>query len=427
MARSGAGVYSLFTPGNPVVTGTTISSAWANGTLNDLATAMTDSLSRSGLGGMTAAMRGIDGTASTPAYSFTADPNTGLYSVGADQLGLSAGGTLRATVAAALTTLVGNVAVSAPGAGVALAVTGLAAGTSQTWTDGTRTATLNHAASRVDFGSTTADILGLLTSGTRRVEIGATGGTTFNAPTSGPAVTINPVSGGASPGISMTEAAFASVELTSTGQTTRIASSNSGVGSIGTSTNHAFAVITNGSSRGVWGAAGGLSLSAPTSGQTLTVVPLGGTGSGVLVEAASAIDCGMLIRNTSLTASTGLRLNTAAAGVCSVLAVGPSAQLSLGGNSTGYLTCTGTGTWAFAAPGSGTTVTVNATGPTGAGLTTLGNTILGTDNTSQVRFNNIQATTVGAAGGASALPATPLGYITVNVNAVQCKIPFYNT
>ena len=35
------GTYSLYATGNPVVTGTTISSTWANNTLNDLATALT--------------------------------------------------------------------------------------------------------------------------------------------------------------------------------------------------------------------------------------------------------------------------------------------------------------------------------------------------------------------------------------------------
>lgn len=35
-------------------------------------------------------------------------------------------------------------------------------------------------------------------------------------------------------------------------------------------------------------------------------------------------------------------------------------------------------------------------------------------------------TTVGAAGGASALPATPLGYLTTSVNGSACKIPYYN-
>lgn len=34
-------------------------------------------------------------------------------------------------------------------------------------------------------------------------------------------------------------------------------------------------------------------------------------------------------------------------------------------------------------------------------------------------------TTVGAAGGASALPATPTGYLTVNIGNASYLIPYY--
>ena len=47
MSRNGSGVYSL-PAGNPVVTNTTISSTWANNTLSDIATALTDSLAADG-------------------------------------------------------------------------------------------------------------------------------------------------------------------------------------------------------------------------------------------------------------------------------------------------------------------------------------------------------------------------------------------
>ena len=77
MSRAAGGTYTL-PAGNPVVTGTVISSTWANTTLSDLATAMTDSLSRSGLGGMTAPLLGSDGTQALPAYSFTSEPSSGL-------------------------------------------------------------------------------------------------------------------------------------------------------------------------------------------------------------------------------------------------------------------------------------------------------------------------------------------------------------
>jgi len=44
-----------------------------------------------------------------------------------------------------------------------------------------------------------------------------------------------------------------------------------------------------------------------------------------------------------------------------------------------------------------------------------------------IRIGATHATTVGAAGGASALPATPLGYLIINVEGTQVKIPYYNT
>lgn len=47
MSRNGSGVYSL-PAGNPVTTGTTISSTWANNTLNDMASALTASIAYDG-------------------------------------------------------------------------------------------------------------------------------------------------------------------------------------------------------------------------------------------------------------------------------------------------------------------------------------------------------------------------------------------
>ena len=47
MARNGAGTYSL-PVGNPVTTGTTISSTWANNTLNDIASSLTASIAYDG-------------------------------------------------------------------------------------------------------------------------------------------------------------------------------------------------------------------------------------------------------------------------------------------------------------------------------------------------------------------------------------------
>jgi hypothetical protein len=52
MSRNGSGVYSL-PAGNPVVTGTTISSSWANTTLSDIASALTGSIAADGQTPMT--------------------------------------------------------------------------------------------------------------------------------------------------------------------------------------------------------------------------------------------------------------------------------------------------------------------------------------------------------------------------------------
>lgn len=47
MSRNGSGIYSLVA-GNPVITGTVVSSTWANNTLSDIATALTGSLAADG-------------------------------------------------------------------------------------------------------------------------------------------------------------------------------------------------------------------------------------------------------------------------------------------------------------------------------------------------------------------------------------------
>lgn len=55
MSRNGTGTYSL-PAGNPVVTGTTIATTWANNTLGDIATALTGSVAADGQTPMTGAL-----------------------------------------------------------------------------------------------------------------------------------------------------------------------------------------------------------------------------------------------------------------------------------------------------------------------------------------------------------------------------------
>ena len=48
MSYNGAGTFNLYTPGNPTVTGTTISSTWANNTLSDIATGLSTAVCKDG-------------------------------------------------------------------------------------------------------------------------------------------------------------------------------------------------------------------------------------------------------------------------------------------------------------------------------------------------------------------------------------------
>lgn len=83
MPRDSSGNYTLPSAYNPVLTGTTITSTWGNTTLSDVATALTDSLSRSGKGGMSAALLVTDGTSGAPGLAFASEQTTGLYRNGA--------------------------------------------------------------------------------------------------------------------------------------------------------------------------------------------------------------------------------------------------------------------------------------------------------------------------------------------------------
>lgn len=91
MSRNASGTYTLPT-GNPVISGTDITVTWGNTTMDDIKTEMTDSLSRSGKGGMLAPLTFTDGTATSPGIAWVSDANSGFYRIGADNVGMSLGG-----------------------------------------------------------------------------------------------------------------------------------------------------------------------------------------------------------------------------------------------------------------------------------------------------------------------------------------------
>ena len=78
MPRDSNGNYFLAT-GNPVAAGTIIQSIWANATMDDIATALSDSLDRYGRGGMLAPFYFTDGVQLAPGASFTNEKTSGLY------------------------------------------------------------------------------------------------------------------------------------------------------------------------------------------------------------------------------------------------------------------------------------------------------------------------------------------------------------
>jgi hypothetical protein len=91
MSRNSSGTYSL-PAGNPVVTGTVISSSWANTTMSDIATALTGSLDRSGQGGMLAALQLFAGTIGAPGLTWSLETTSGLYRAGAGDFRWAIGG-----------------------------------------------------------------------------------------------------------------------------------------------------------------------------------------------------------------------------------------------------------------------------------------------------------------------------------------------
>lgn len=82
MPRNSSGTYSL-PAGNPVVTATVISSVWANTTMSDIGNEITQSLDRSGDGGMLAPLQLDNGLIGAPGLTWSSETSSGLYRAGA--------------------------------------------------------------------------------------------------------------------------------------------------------------------------------------------------------------------------------------------------------------------------------------------------------------------------------------------------------
>jgi len=97
MPRNSAGVYAL-PPTNPVVPFTVNATSWANPTLSDIASELTNSLDRTGRGGMLAPFKIFDGTISAPGLSFQSEPSLGIYREATGVMGFVSGGAESFTV-----------------------------------------------------------------------------------------------------------------------------------------------------------------------------------------------------------------------------------------------------------------------------------------------------------------------------------------
>jgi hypothetical protein len=287
-ARNSSGTYSL-PAGNPVVTGTTISSTWANNTLNDIKTEITNSLDRQGRGAMLAPLQIVSGTAAAPGLTGSAEPSSGLYR--------NAAGDWRFSV---LTVPVMKWASALVTTLVPLTVTGRT-----TTTDLTVTGTSDALA----VVSTTANLRGLSATGNGSgAGINAFGGTTsgrgISASGGAPnGVGINAQGAGTGDGIVATGGASAGRGISATGGTGGIGvsalgnGSSPGVNSTGGATSGTGVIGTGGAPNG-----NGVIANGTGAGAGLAAIG-GATGAGLIASPGSGATGA--VRTTSVWANNG--------------------------------------------------------------------------------------------------------------------------
>lgn len=89
MSRNGSGTYSVV---NTFVAGATITAAGHNQNWADMAAEMTNSVAADGQTTMTGPLKAAPGTAAAPSITFGADPDSGLYRIDSNNLGISIAG-----------------------------------------------------------------------------------------------------------------------------------------------------------------------------------------------------------------------------------------------------------------------------------------------------------------------------------------------
>lgn len=89
MSRNGSGTYTIPNTFSP---GATITSTGQNQNFSDIAIELTNSVAVDGQSTMTGQLKSANGTVSSPAVTFGSDPDSGIYRIGANNIGVAANG-----------------------------------------------------------------------------------------------------------------------------------------------------------------------------------------------------------------------------------------------------------------------------------------------------------------------------------------------
>lgn len=149
-----SGVFSINTAGQPVVTGTTITSTAFNLLTADLATGLSTCILKDGTQTATAGIPFYAGTVALPGIYFGSDTATGLYRIGLNNTGYTINGTKLLDLSSALVAVTGAVTIS-----TTLSVTGHVTLEGVTSTGATGTGNLVFSASPTFTGTVTGSTI----------------------------------------------------------------------------------------------------------------------------------------------------------------------------------------------------------------------------------------------------------------------------
>lgn len=105
MARNGSGTYTRV---NTFTSGNAITAAGHNQNWADLETEMTNSVAADGQTLMTGPLKAANGTAAAPSLAFASDPDSGVYRIGANNVGMAVNGAKVLDVATAGLSITGT-------------------------------------------------------------------------------------------------------------------------------------------------------------------------------------------------------------------------------------------------------------------------------------------------------------------------------